>query len=237
MSTTPRPAAASPRNALIASVVVVALFTALSGFGGFLLGIAIIAIGTSGFVLLTRRQSWARISSRRVAAGILAGGLVLAVLSSAFLPRERPHTADVVAIESAPTEAGVSRAPSETPSRPPTESPRPVPTATVPPSAPPVAPVPLVDVPVAEAPVAEAPVVEAPIVEAPVVEAPVAEAPPPAEPSCDPNYSGACVPLASDVDCAGGSGNGPAYVAGPVYVVGSDVYDLDRDGDGVACDA
>ncbi|ORA61094.1 hypothetical protein BST23_22320 [Mycolicibacterium elephantis] len=25
---------------------------------------------------------------------------------------------------------------------------------------------------------------------------------------CDSNYSGACVPIASDVDCAGGSGNG-----------------------------
>ncbi|WBU65198.1 hypothetical protein [Paracoccus aerodenitrificans] len=49
---------------------------------------------------------------------------------------------------------------------------------------------------------------------------------------CDPNYEGACVPVASDVDCAGGSGNGPAYVRGPVYVVGRDVYDLDRDGDG-----
>jgi hypothetical protein len=53
---------------------------------------------------------------------------------------------------------------------------------------------------------------------------------------CDPNYSGACVPIASDVDCAGGSGNGPAYVDGPVHVVGSDIYGLDRDGDGVACD-
>jgi hypothetical protein len=53
---------------------------------------------------------------------------------------------------------------------------------------------------------------------------------------CDPNYSGACVPIASDVDCAGGSGNGPAYVKGPVRVVGSDIYQLDRDGDGVACD-
>ena len=38
-----------------------------------------------------------------------------------------------------------------------------------------------------------------------------------AQQSCDPNYTGACVPIASDVDCAGGSGNGPAYVAGPVY--------------------
>ena len=53
---------------------------------------------------------------------------------------------------------------------------------------------------------------------------------------CDPNYKGACVPIASDVDFAGGSGNGPAYVQGPVYVVGRDVYDLDRDGDGVGCE-
>ncbi|MFC0508132.1 G5 domain-containing protein [Micromonospora costi] len=53
--------------------------------------------------------------------------------------------------------------------------------------------------------------------------------------TCDPNYSG-CVPIASDVDCAGGSGNGPAYVSGPVRVIGSDIYDLDRDGDGYACD-
>jgi resuscitation-promoting factor RpfB len=53
---------------------------------------------------------------------------------------------------------------------------------------------------------------------------------------CDPNYS-PCVPIASDVDCAGGSGNGPAYVRGPVTVIGSDIYDLDRDGDGTACDS
>jgi hypothetical protein len=54
--------------------------------------------------------------------------------------------------------------------------------------------------------------------------------------NCDPNYSGACVPVSSDVDCASGSGNGPDYVQGPVYVVGRDVYGLDRDGDGVACE-
>ncbi|NQX11726.1 G5 domain-containing protein [Microbacteriaceae bacterium VKM Ac-2855] len=62
-----------------------------------------------------------------------------------------------------------------------------------------------------------------------------APAPQPAD-SCDPNYTGACVPISSDVDCAGGSGNGPAYVSGPVTIVGSDIYDLDRDGDGIACD-
>ena len=52
---------------------------------------------------------------------------------------------------------------------------------------------------------------------------------------CDPNYSG-CVPIASDVDCAGGSGDGPAYVKGPIQVIGDDIYDLDRDGDGIACE-
>jgi hypothetical protein len=55
--------------------------------------------------------------------------------------------------------------------------------------------------------------------------------------NCDANYTGACVPIASDVDCAGGSGDGPEYADGPVRVVGQDVYDLDNDGDGVACDS
>ncbi len=53
---------------------------------------------------------------------------------------------------------------------------------------------------------------------------------------CDPNYS-PCVPIASDVDCAGGSGDGPKYVDGPIRIIGGDPYDLDRDGDGVACDS
>ncbi|HZA16189.1 MAG TPA: hypothetical protein VE645_04720 [Pseudonocardiaceae bacterium] len=52
---------------------------------------------------------------------------------------------------------------------------------------------------------------------------------------CDPNYSGACVPIARDVDCTGGNGNGPEYVRGPVNVVGEDIYGLDADGDGVGC--
>jgi hypothetical protein len=54
--------------------------------------------------------------------------------------------------------------------------------------------------------------------------------------NCDPNYSGACVPIASDVDCGGGSGNGPAYLYGTATVVGVDIYGLDRDGDGIACE-
>jgi hypothetical protein len=53
---------------------------------------------------------------------------------------------------------------------------------------------------------------------------------------CDPNYAWACVPIASDVDCAGGTGDGPAYVQGPVKVIGKDIYGLDRDGDGIGCE-
>lgn len=63
----------------------------------------------------------------------------------------------------------------------------------------------------------------------------VRAAPRPPGSSCDPNYSG-CVPIASDVDCAGGSGNGPAYVQGPVTIIGRDVYGLDSDGDGIGCE-
>jgi hypothetical protein len=55
--------------------------------------------------------------------------------------------------------------------------------------------------------------------------------------TCDPNYEGACLdPNASDYDCAGGSGNGPRYVAGPITVVGDDHFGLDSDGDGVGCE-
>lgn len=61
-------------------------------------------------------------------------------------------------------------------------------------------------------------------------------APPPAASGCDPNYAEACVPIASDVDCAWGSGNGPAYFDGVARVVGIDIYELDRDGDGYACE-
>ena len=54
---------------------------------------------------------------------------------------------------------------------------------------------------------------------------------------CDPNYAGACLdPRSPDYDCEGGSGDGPDYT-GRVRVVGEDPFDLDRDGDGVACDA
>jgi hypothetical protein len=62
---------------------------------------------------------------------------------------------------------------------------------------------------------------------------PTTASPAPAE-NCHPSYD-PCVPVASDVDCAGGSGNGPAYT-GTVSVIGPDVYGLDSDGDGVGCE-
>jgi hypothetical protein len=54
--------------------------------------------------------------------------------------------------------------------------------------------------------------------------------------NCHPGYSD-CVPRASDVDCRGGTGDGPEYVNGPVVVYGSDPYGLDGyDNDGVGCE-
>jgi hypothetical protein len=47
---------------------------------------------------------------------------------------------------------------------------------------------------------------------------------------CDPNYD-PCVPIASDVDCLGGSGDGPEFVEGPVTVIGEDIYGLDDGGE------
>ena len=61
-------------------------------------------------------------------------------------------------------------------------------------------------------------------------------APPPSSAAaCDPNYD-PCVPIDSDVDCQGGSGNGPSYVRGPVRVIHRDIYDLDRNNDGIGCE-
>lgn len=55
--------------------------------------------------------------------------------------------------------------------------------------------------------------------------------------NCHPSYAGACLLIGQgDYDCAGGSGNGPNYVAGPIQVVGPDEFDLDRNGDGIACE-
>lgn len=68
-----------------------------------------------------------------------------------------------------------------------------------------------------------------------VVSSVVRPAAPPPPANCTPGYS-PCLAPAYDYDCAGGSGDGPAYT-GWVRVTGSDPYDLDADGDGVGCDS
>jgi hypothetical protein len=79
----------------------------------------------------------------------------------------------------------------------------------------------------------------APVTEVTSVGTYVAPPPPAADAAqsdgCDPNYADACVPIDSDVDCAGGKGNGPSYFDGVARVVGSDIYGLDGDEDGFAC--
>jgi endonuclease YncB( thermonuclease family) len=73
---------------------------------------------------------------------------------------------------------------------------------------------------------------------APTTTAPPATTTAPPAQNCHSSYTGACLLVGiGDYDCAGGSGNGPNYVQGPVYVGGYDEFDLDRDGDGVGCES
>jgi hypothetical protein len=48
--------------------------------------------------------------------------------------------------------------------------------------------------------------------------------------------TGATAQGSGDVDCAGGTGNGPNYVQGPVTITGSDPNGLDKDKDGIGCE-
>jgi hypothetical protein len=54
--------------------------------------------------------------------------------------------------------------------------------------------------------------------------------------NCDSAYPDTCLHDGiGDYDCAGGSGNGPNYVSGPIRVLPPDPFGLDGDGDGVGC--
>jgi beta-lactam-binding protein with PASTA domain len=60
--------------------------------------------------------------------------------------------------------------------------------------------------------------------------------PAPQQPSGDCQGYSPCILPGPDVDCLGGTGDGPRYVSGPVRVTGSDPYGLDGDGNGVGCE-
>ncbi len=72
---------------------------------------------------------------------------------------------------------------------------------------------------------------------------PPTTAPPPpttaAPRNCDPAYPDVCLHQGiGDYDCAGGSGNGPNYVEGPIRVLPPDPFDLDgNDNDGIGCES
>jgi hypothetical protein len=72
---------------------------------------------------------------------------------------------------------------------------------------------------------------------------PTTTAPPPpttsAPRNCDPAYPDVCLHQGiGHYDCAGGSGNGPNYVDGPLRVLPPDPFDLDGyDNDGIGCES
>lgn len=55
--------------------------------------------------------------------------------------------------------------------------------------------------------------------------------------NCNSSYPDVCLQDGiGDYDCAGGSGNGPNYIEGPLRVLPPDPFDLDRDKDGIGCE-
>ena len=248
---------------LVTTAAVLLLFMITSGAAGFLAAAGAIALFTAGYVLVTGRRSWAMIASRKVGAFLLVGAVVALAVSGSLAPKKTETAALQFSSESTAEDA----APAPSPTREPVvTTANVVVTEAVPFTATtvddPALAAGTVQVTIAgvagirtityRVTTTDGRETKRTVVSDVITTPPVAQVTsngtyvePPAAPvpfadagsGCDGNYSGACVPIASDVDCAGGSGNGPAYVSGPVYVVGSDVYDLDRDGDGIACDA
>jgi hypothetical protein len=244
------------------ALLLLVIGTATSGFSGFLIMAGLIALLTAIYSAVTGRGSWISLPNRKIAAGLLAAAIVVVGAGGAVAgPSETPvaASADLVRVPSK------SATPSPTPTpeisygneEVLTELPFAAvtiddPNALVGTSSASVAGAPGVKtttyrvtyvdgVATTRELVGEvtttAPIDAVTAVGSKPIPAPAPAPAPVAAPSgCDPNYSGQCVPIASDVDCAGGSGDGPGYTAGPVRVIGSDIYDLDRDGDGIACD-
>lgn len=209
------------KTGLVATAAVGLAALAFWGLPAALAFIALIGLGSAVFTLITKRPSWIPVRSRPATIGLaVAASALLLFAPAAIVASQHPVALTAPTATRSPSHEQSTGTARPTPTATPSPSSSPTPTST-----PPTAVV--VPVPIAE-----------PLPEEP---APAPAEPDPAPPAidtggCDPNYSSPCVPIASDVDCAGGSGDGPAYVVGPVYVAGGDPYDLDRDGDGIGCD-
>lgn len=175
-----------------------------------------------------------------IGAGVVVGLLVISgILSGRGTPAPATSTAATAATGAAlgPQAATTSAAPTTTTPAPAVAAPPAASEQTVVAAAPaaPAATRAVATTPKPAPPAAQPPAAQAPAAQPPAPKPPVAAAPAAPAGGCNSNYSG-CVPIASDVDCQGGSGNGPAYVKGPVQVTGTDVYGLDSDNDGTGCE-
>jgi hypothetical protein len=207
-------------------------------------------------VVTDQRPPWPKMKWHRVplwtwiAAGVVGVGAVGA--SAAPKAQEagvgvsaEPRTASSAtgpstAAPTLPTTAATTTSPTTTASVPPTPVPTIAPTipVTAAPTLPPTVPSTAAPTVPPTVPPTAAPTVPPTVPPTPAPTAPPTVPPAAASPAsdCDPNYT-PCVPIDSDVDCAGGSGNGPSYVRGPVQVIGTDIYGLDgNDNDGVGCE-
>ncbi|THG30782.1 GmrSD restriction endonuclease domain-containing protein [Naasia lichenicola] len=101
------------------------------GFGALLVLAGLVALGVGAFVLVTGRRSLLRLASRKVGAGVLAGGLIVAMIGGGVNAATNP-AAGRSSVEAAPATTGNAEptmAPTPTASAKPT--PAPTPTAPV----------------------------------------------------------------------------------------------------------
>jgi hypothetical protein len=252
--------------AIVTAIAVALVVVVTSGLGGFLLVLGVAGIAVGLFAVLNGSWPRLRIHSRAVASGILAAGLVVSTIGGVALAAANAPTDQRAAFVGTNSNGAQDRKATPTPSPTPTpvreetilEERTPIPFTTSNVDDPNIdvgasavvtpgvngEKLTRIRVVTEDGVEVQREVIDEVITVQPVNEViavgtrqpPPPPPPAPANNGCDPNYDGACVPIASDVDCAGGSGNGPAYVAGPVRIIGVDIYDLDRDGDGIACD-
>lgn len=115
--------------------VVIVMF-AINGFGGGLGAIGLIALVTGAYVLITKRPSWAKISGRKVGAGVLAAGLVTTLIGTSVSAATSGEGDEVAVAISTETATPAPAKPTPTPTPTPTGEPDAPENATAAPDAP-----------------------------------------------------------------------------------------------------